>query len=44
MFSDPEQDVKWTCLDCGHVWYDEYIVVYTNCEKEDCASKNIQND
>lgn len=44
MFSNPEQDVKWTCSTCGHVWYDDCVVVYTNCVKEECGSKDIEND
>lgn len=39
---NPEQDVKWVCLEenCKHVWYDEYIFEYVNCPK--CESRNIE--
>lgn len=39
---NPEQDVKWECLRCGHVWYDEYNVHHMECPE--CQCTNIVND
>ncbi|QDP42939.1 hypothetical protein HWC53_gp150 [Bacillus phage vB_BmeM-Goe8] len=41
---NPEQDVKWQCRDCGHVWYREFMFIETVCDNIDCQSTNIEGD
>lgn len=37
-----DTDTRWECLDCGHVWYDDMIYIFTECR--DCESDNIESD